>query len=249
MGLGKTIEALAAIGHLHAGGATHFLVVCPASVLVNWLHETDRHTKLEAFRLHGSDRNANFKLWARRGGIGVTTFGTPGALPEADGVKVSLLVVDEAHYIKNPRAFRTQDAKWWMTKSKRTLFLSGTPMENRVAEFRTLVDHLNPGVASGLSAFDGLAGANAFRAAVAPVGLRARRRTRGGGTPCRPASAEGLVRRANRGRRGPAFGAVQSKLGKVLGLNRGMSRAREIGELANPHSSMSRYQGAGRLWD
>ena len=172
MGLGKTVEALAAIGHLHTGGETHFLVVCPASVLVNWLHETERHTSLEAFRLHGGDRNINFKAWARRGGIGVTTFGTLYTLPEPEGLKVALLVVDEAHYIKNPRAFRTQEVKDWIRTTNRTLFLTGTPMENRVSEFRTLVGHLNPIVASKLSAHDGLAGATAFRSAVAPVYLR-----------------------------------------------------------------------------
>ena len=39
MGLGKTIEALAVLAHLWATGATHFLVVCPPGVLVNWLRE------------------------------------------------------------------------------------------------------------------------------------------------------------------------------------------------------------------
>ena len=57
MGLGKTIEALAAICHLTSDGATHFLVVCPASVLVNWDHEVAQHTKLSAFRLHGAGRD------------------------------------------------------------------------------------------------------------------------------------------------------------------------------------------------
>jgi len=52
------------------------------------------------------------------------------------------------------------------------LFLTGTPMENRVEEFKALVHYLKPEVAARLSAVDGLAGAGAFRAAVAPVYLR-----------------------------------------------------------------------------
>ena len=59
MGLGKTIEALAAMCHLRVRGASHFMVVCPASVLVNWLHEVERHTELEALRLHGGERETN----------------------------------------------------------------------------------------------------------------------------------------------------------------------------------------------
>ena len=46
MGLGKTVEALAAMCHLHVEGRRHFLVVCPASVLVNWTHEIRRHSEL-----------------------------------------------------------------------------------------------------------------------------------------------------------------------------------------------------------
>ena len=66
MGLGKTIEALAAMCHLSGQGESHFMVVCPASVLVNWLHEVERHTELEALRLHGGDREMNFRAWSRR---------------------------------------------------------------------------------------------------------------------------------------------------------------------------------------
>jgi SNF2 family DNA or RNA helicase len=139
---------------------------------VNWLHETERHTSLDAFRLHGGDRNIKFKAWARRGGIGVTTFGTLHTLQEPGGVKVALLVVDEAHYIKNPRAFRTQEVKEWIRTTNRTLFLTGTPMENRVSEFKALIGHLSPMAATKLKTLDGLAGATAFRSAVAPVYLR-----------------------------------------------------------------------------
>ena len=61
MGLGKTIEALAAMCHLQSDGASHFLVVSPASVLVNWLHEVDRHTDLAPTRLHGSEPGAQLQ--------------------------------------------------------------------------------------------------------------------------------------------------------------------------------------------
>lgn len=173
MGLGKTIEALAAMCHLRVHGASHFLVVCPASVLVNWLHEVERHTELEALRLHGGDRETNFRQWSRRGGVGVTTFQSLHWLDEKDfDVTPALLVVDEAHYVKNPRARRTMAVRDFIEFADRTLFLTGTPMENRVEEFRILVDHLQPNVAREVSAVDGLAGAARFRSAVAPVYLR-----------------------------------------------------------------------------
>ena len=63
MGLGKSVEALAAMCHLHVEGRRHFLVVCPASVLVNWTHEIRRHSELRSYRLHGPDRQRNFQAW------------------------------------------------------------------------------------------------------------------------------------------------------------------------------------------
>jgi SNF2 family DNA or RNA helicase len=173
MGLGKTIEALAAMCHLSSQGASHFLVICPASVLVNWLHEVERHSDLAAVRLHGIDRDANFRVWARRGGVGVTTFQSLQWLYRQDfDMSPAMLVVDEAHYVKNPRAQRTVAVNDFMKFSERTLFLTGTPMENRVDEFRALVGYLEPKIAARINTLDGLAGAATFRTAVAPVYLR-----------------------------------------------------------------------------
>ena len=56
MGLGKTVQAIAAMAHLAANGATHFLVVCPASVLINWTREVAQHSTLPVVALHGGDR-------------------------------------------------------------------------------------------------------------------------------------------------------------------------------------------------
>lgn len=91
---------------------------------------------------------------------------------QGSDLQVDLLVVDEAHYVKNPDARRTHAVKSWIDEAQRTLFLTGTPIENRVEEFRTLVSHLQPSLARRLRAMDGLAGANAFRSAVAPAYLR-----------------------------------------------------------------------------
>lgn len=172
MGLGKTIEALAVISHLESEGSTHFLVVCPASVLVNWVHEIDRHSTMRAYRVHGNDRERNLALWARGGGIAVTTFESLRVLHKPEDVQLELVVVDEAHFVKNPGARRTHAVRRWLAAADNAVFLTGTPMENRVEEFRALVGHLNPDVASRLSALDSLAGAAAFRKAVAPVYLR-----------------------------------------------------------------------------
>src|SRR6202012_5970288 len=74
MGLGKTMQSLAAMCHLAAQGATHFLVVCPASVVINWTREVERHTLLKGRRLHlpGTRREAATREWLAEGGVAVT---------------------------------------------------------------------------------------------------------------------------------------------------------------------------------
>ncbi|WP_410630724.1 DEAD/DEAH box helicase [Amycolatopsis sp. cmx-4-83] len=172
MGLGKTVQALAMIGHMAAKGQTRFLVVCPASVQVNWINEIAKHTSLAAHSLHGADRDSAVRRWLRTGGIAVTTFTTLGRLNGLADARVALLVVDEAHYVKNPSSQRSQRVAAAVGRAQRALFLTGTPMENRVEEFRNLVGYLHPGIARRIDATDAVAGARRFRRAVAPVYLR-----------------------------------------------------------------------------
>ncbi|MFI6641521.1 DEAD/DEAH box helicase [Streptomyces sp. NPDC050504] len=172
MGLGKTIQAIAVLAHLAAEGQSHFMVVCPASVLVNWTREVEARSALRVMVLHGPDRHDAFADWKGRGGVGVTTFDALRGFPAPGGGEVGLLVVDEAHSVKNPKAKRSQAVGLWAERCGRTLFMTGTPMENRVAEFRNLVRMLDGGVADSLGERDALAGSVAFRKAVAPVYLR-----------------------------------------------------------------------------
>ncbi|MFE0673971.1 DEAD/DEAH box helicase [Streptomyces sp. NPDC058867] len=172
MGLGKTIQAIAVLAHLAAEGQSHFMVVCPASVLVNWTREIEARSALRVTVLHGPDRHEAFADWKGRGGVGVTTFDALRGFPAPGGGEVGLLVVDEAHSVKNPKAKRSQSVALWTERCERSLFMTGTPMENRVAEFRNLVRMLDAGVADSLGERDALAGSVAFRKAVAPVYLR-----------------------------------------------------------------------------
>ncbi|MEO3808350.1 DEAD/DEAH box helicase [Sphaerisporangium sp. B11E5] len=172
MGLGKSIEAIAVLAHLKARGATHFLVVCPASVLINWVREIEGRSTLAAYPIHGPGRDLAREEWLRRGGVAVVTMDSLNRLHVPPGVEIGLLVVDEAHYVKNPRTRRAQAVAGWCERTERVLFLTGTPMENRVEEFRTLVSYLRPDMTDTLRGGDLAAGAKVFRKAVAPVYLR-----------------------------------------------------------------------------
>lgn len=181
MGLGKTVQAIAALAHVAAQGSTHLLVVCPASVLVGWQREIERHSSLPVVRVHGPDAAAAGERWQRDGGVAVATFGslrhvpTLEPHPDAGGGgahPLGMLVVDEAHLVKNPRAARSREVAAWAARTFRVALLTGTPMENRVGDFVELVRLVQPDLAAGLPRHLGLAGRDAFRRAVAPVYLR-----------------------------------------------------------------------------
>lgn len=172
MGLGKTVQAIAALAHLAAHGESHFLVVCPASVLINWTREIRARSTLRAVPVHGAERTEAFADWRENGGVAVTTFDALHLLPGAASVRPGMLVVDEAHFVKNPAARRSRAVAGWAEHVERVLFLTGTPMENRVEEFRSLVRQLRPELAPSVSGTHGAAGSRAFRRAVAPAYLR-----------------------------------------------------------------------------
>ncbi|MFB6985348.1 DEAD/DEAH box helicase [Streptomyces sp. NPDC056304] len=174
MGLGKTVQAIAALAHLSARGETHFLVVCPASVLINWAREVRARSTLRALPVHGPERQGAFTEWRESGGVALTTFDALHTLPAARdcGMTPGMLVVDEAHYVKNPATRRSRAVSGWTQRTERVLFLTGTPMENRVEEFRSLVRHLQPELAPSIHTTHGAAGSHAFRKAVAPAYLR-----------------------------------------------------------------------------
>lgn len=176
MGLGKTVEALAVLTHLAAtGGAerpVHFLVVCPAAVVTNWMREIEKMTTLTAHRLHGTNREAAASAWRRAGGVAVTTFATLRSAAFGDEgtepVPLGCVVVDEAQYIKNPEALRSQAVAEVIDRTERAILLTGTPLMNRLEEFRVLIGYLRPDLVLDSHA---LAPAR-FRQQVAPAYLR-----------------------------------------------------------------------------
>jgi len=175
MGLGKTIQAIATMVSLRNTGATHFVVVCPASVLSNWCREIQRHSKLKATKVHGAGRNLAVKSWIKTGGVAVTTYETTAYFKLPENQKYDLLVVDEAHYIKNKKAKRTKNVIKLGEHTDRMLFMTGTALENRVDEMISLIADLQPDIARRLQSMAFMSTAPQFREAAAPVYYRRKR--------------------------------------------------------------------------
>ncbi|MBM7824758.1 ERCC4-related helicase [Arcanobacterium pluranimalium] len=170
MGLGKTLEALAVLAHLYAQGKRYSIVVCPAAVVTNWLREIAAKTELSGYRIHGANKHSEALLWQKNGGIAVTTFETlawfEGFLRDAKS-DVVCTVVDEAHYIKNPDAKRSLRTARLIAQARYAVLLTGTPMENRIDEFRHLIRYIRPDLAIHSSVLP-----KRFRKQVAPAYLR-----------------------------------------------------------------------------
>lgn len=170
MGLGKTVEALAVFAHLRSKGAHHALVICPAAVVTNWVREVRSKSALQPHRLHGPGRETAARSWVRNGGVAVTTFETlrwfeDQVLAMRD---LGCVVVDEAHYIKNPTSVRTQRTRRILDASNRAVLLTGTPLENRIDEFRNLVGYIRPDLVIDVNEL----APRRFRRQVAPAYLR-----------------------------------------------------------------------------
>ena len=175
MGLGKTVQAIAAMVSLRNTGGTHFIVVCPASVIMNWCREIRKMSLLNVTKVHGSGRKAALDSWVKTGGVAVTTYETVAYCKLPDDFKFKLLVVDEAHYIKNPKARRSINVKNLSAHAERLLFMTGTALENKVDEMISLIRILQPEIALKVQGMVFMSSAPRFREAISPVYYRRKR--------------------------------------------------------------------------
>lgn len=175
MGLGKTVQAIATMVSLRNTGGTHFMVVCPASVLANWCREIRKMSLLSVTKIHGTGRKSAFEAWLRTGGVAVTTYETTAYLALPFDFKFKMLVVDEAHYIKNPEARRSENVRNISLHAERLMFMTGTALENKVDEMINLIRILQPNVARQVQGLAFMSAAPQFRMAVAPVYYRRKR--------------------------------------------------------------------------
>ena len=144
MGLGKTITLIALHLHRRAGPT---LVVCPASLLGNWEREIRRFAPgVPVTRFHGSGRETAAE------GFVLTTYGTMRL--DADrlgGQHWDLLVADEAQHVKNPRSDTAKALRRIPATAR--VALTGTPVENNLAELWAILDWTTPGLLGSLATF------------------------------------------------------------------------------------------------
>ena len=174
MGLGKTIQAIAAMNHLHHKGHRYFLVICPAGLLLNWKREIEKLTDMQAYMLHGTGIS-DFEIWKSNGGIAIINYEGLDKIIFDKDFPLDMVVVDEAHFVKNKEAQRTRNTVRMIEQAEYTLYMTGTAIENNVDEMCYLIECLNPSIASEVKDMKYLAKADLFRKKIAPVYLRRKR--------------------------------------------------------------------------
>ena len=174
MGLGKTIQAIAAMNHLYHKGHRYFLVICPAGLLLNWKREIERLTDMQAYMLHGSGFS-DFQSWKSDGGIAVINYEGLDKIIFDKDFPLDMVVVDEAHFVKNKDSQRTRNTVRMIEQAEYALYMTGTAIENNVDEMCYLIECLNPSIASEVKDMKYLAKADLFRKKIAPVYLRRKR--------------------------------------------------------------------------
>ncbi|MDP2831766.1 MAG: DEAD/DEAH box helicase [Pseudomonadota bacterium] len=151
MGLGKTLQALAVM--LARGGKGAALVIAPTSVCGNWLAETRRFAPSLNAQIYGeSDRET---LVSEAGAMDVVIVSYTLVLQAKErfaGRVWHTLIADEAQAIKNASAKRSQ-AVFELDADFR-LALSGTPVENRLAELWSIMRFASPGLLGTLARFN-----------------------------------------------------------------------------------------------
>lgn len=157
MGLGKTVQLLAlesAQRHEHPGTAPT-LLLCPMSLVGNWQREAAKFAPaLRVYAHHGGTRWHGEALREHLADIDlmVTTYATATRdIDELAAHRWNRVVLDEAQAVKNSlsrgaKAVRRLDAV-------DRVALTGTPVENRLAELWSIMDFLNPGLLGSSEVF------------------------------------------------------------------------------------------------
>lgn len=145
MGLGKTTSAV--IASL-VEGSKKILVICPASLKINWKREIENYTDEKVVIIEGKNWEegkfiiVNYDILKNFHSLKNNTVRT------LLNCGIERVIIDEAHYISNPKAQRTKIINEISHKLGKVWLLTGTPMTSRPINYYNLLKLVNSRVAS-----------------------------------------------------------------------------------------------------
>ncbi|KAL6222423.1 hypothetical protein ACLB2K_005815 [Fragaria x ananassa] len=163
MGLGKTIQTIGFLSHLKSMGLDGpYLVIAPLSTLSNWINEISRFTpSIKAIIYHGNKKERDEirrKHMPKSVGPNFPIIVTSYEVALADARRClkhynwKYLVVDEGHRLKNSKCKLVQQLKYIPVENK--ILLTGTPLQNNLAELWSLLNFILPDIFSSHEEFE-----------------------------------------------------------------------------------------------
>ena len=153
MGLGKTLQVITLMQRIKNDGVLekkHIIVVAPTGLLANWQVELNRFApKLSVFLYHGPNRN----LEEFKHDILLTSYGLVRSdIDHLKKTKWAIVIIDEAQNIKNNTAAQSKAVK--AIRADVHIAMSGTPVENRLSEYWSIMDFANKGYLGTIKTFN-----------------------------------------------------------------------------------------------
>lgn len=166
MGLGKTLQCITLLWTMLRQGPSwkkgptisNVVIICPSSLVKNWFNEINKWlgTRLNAMAIDSGQASdaVDLKLdqFGRQQSSGRRRAVNPvlivsyetfrGHANVLENVEIGLMICDEGHRLKN------MDSQTYVclkkVKCKRRIIISGTPIQNDLLEYYSLVDFVNP---------------------------------------------------------------------------------------------------------
>lgn len=140
MGLGKTIQTICFIQSIYEK-VDRILIVCPVSILLNWENEFKKFSDIDVHIFHGANRT-----FPEDKKIILTSYGILKRELEThfEDKQFDLFIMDEVQHLKNMRSLGAYAAR--KIKANYRICLTGTPVENDLAEFYNVIDLSIPGI-------------------------------------------------------------------------------------------------------
>lgn len=173
MGLGKTLQCITLLWTLLKQSPnmcpeiTNVVIICPSSLVKNWYHEINKWLtlRLNALSIDSGqssvDVDEKLQQFSRQQTNGTRRSVNPvlivsyetfrGHAHILDQLEVGLMICDEGHRLKNMESQTYVCLK--KVNCKRRIIISGTPIQNDLTEYYSLIDFVNPGLLGEPSKF------------------------------------------------------------------------------------------------
>lgn len=155
MGVGKTLQLMALSCHVAKEGRGPVLIVVPSGLLLKWCKDFINHAPafVSAVHVHLGPNRSKSSQFLNSKRIILTTYNLVvqdyAVLREID---FSAIVCDEAHELKESRTMKSQAIKGLNSQGK--YLATGTPIQNNLGDYWTLIDIVEPGLLGSQQDFE-----------------------------------------------------------------------------------------------